>query len=323
MQYTPRRLRLEKQRRHKTYKGKALRIFLVILIAFGMWFLLRQVHGLIRISMAKTISVEEGVLEKTFPTQAVITRYEQVYTCPISGELQIIAKEEERVGEGTLIAVVKGEGSSVTTDMPVKNIYAKRAGIVSYKLDGLENVLTPETITHLRSESIFNQAKTASCEVVANQKILSSGMGFVKIVNNLKPIVMDFILPHEAFDETPQAGDILTFCLKEQSEQGTVKATQITRSSNGYRIIAETTDWTQKFLSERLLDLEFVIATYRGVIVPQTALSEKEGEQGVYKTTSGRYRFEPIEIIGQVGELLIVTGIEAGEEILVEGSVPK
>ena len=40
------------------------------------------------------------------------------------------------------------------------NLYARKAG-VSYKLDGLEHVLTPETIA-IKAESIYEQAKAAT-----------------------------------------------------------------------------------------------------------------------------------------------------------------
>ena len=57
--------------------------------------------------------------------------------------------------------------------------------------------------------------------------------------------------------------------------------------------------------------------------MPSSAISEKEGVKGVYKIDTNRYRFVPVEIIGQVGELAVVSGVEAGDEVLVDSSHAK
>lgn len=323
MQYTPRRLRLEKEKKKNVYKGKALRILAAILIGALMWFVISQAYNLALIRIAKTFPAEEGSLEKSVKIQAVLVRHEWLFTCPLSGKLRVIAKEGERVPEGSLLAVVTGEGSSVSTEMPVQNIYAKKTGIVSYKLDGLENVLTPSTIASLKEESVYEQAKIANSIVAANQDIIPSGTAFVKIVNNLKPIVLDFSLAKEVLEEAPKEGDTFLFRIPLEKEQWKATVVNVSKNPLNYRIIAETSDWPQQFLNSRFVELDCIINIFKGLIVPSSAISEKEGVKGVYKIDTNRYRFVPVEIIGQVGELAVVSGVEAGDEVLVDSSHAK
>lgn len=320
MQYTPRRLRLEKQKKKEGIKRQIGRILIVFLIVAGMGALLKQAHSLVMLSKAKSIVVEYGTLEHVISTQAVVARYEQVYTCPITGRIQVVAKEEERVSEGALIAKIKGEGSSATAEMPEENIYAQKAGIVSYKLDGLEQIITPETISNLKAESVYEQAKNAESKVAANQQVVPSGTGFVKIVNNLKPVILEFSLSKDAWKGVPETGDVFTFRLAGEIEARSGQAVEVIRNSTGYRILAEVRDWPQQLLTERLVEMEVLVESFEGIVVPQSAIITRDGVQGVYKVTTNRYVFKPVEIIGQVGESAVVSGLEAGDEILLESA---
>lgn len=318
MQYTPRRLRLEKEKKSRTYRWHGLRMVIFFLAFLGIWFVLKQVHGLVVMTMTKTICVEQGTLERVVLVEAVLVRNEQVYSCTLAGQPKPLAAEGERVPEGALIAIITGEGSSSTEERPDESIYARKAGIVSYKLDGLEHVLTPETITQLKAESIYEQAKAATSQVVANQQVIPSGTGFVKIVNNLKPMLLDFSFSQEDFNNLPQVGKVLKFRLDNQKKLYSIKVGEIIQIPAGCRVIAEIWDWPQQFLTERLVELELIVDSYEGIIIPEAALSKKEGVKGVYKMGSNSYQFVPIEIIGQVDDYLAVLGLDAGDEILIK-----
>lgn len=61
---------------------------------------------------------------------------------------------------------------------------------------------------------------------------------------------------------------------------------------------------------------ELLLESNEGVLIPATALVEREGERGVYLNRAGAVKFQPLEVIAEEGEQLAVEGLEPDSMVI-------
>lgn len=72
-------------------------------------------------------------------------------------------------------------------------------------------------------------------------------------------------------------------------------------------------------LDQRWLSVRLVTSSCRGMIVPATALVEKNGKTGVYVLFKQRTRWHQVEVVGKVGDKAAVRGLEEGTPVVGNG----
>lgn len=141
-------------------------------------------------------------------------------------------------------------------------VYSKSSGIVSYRIDGLENVLTVNNLENLTQEYLD------SLELTTGQ-IVTKNDNNAKVINNFEC----YIVINSNSEDAKNAKEGKTVTLK-LSNQDRVKAEiyKIKDDGNGKLIIFKITDGVEKLINYRKISIDVIWWEYQGLIVPKNSI---------------------------------------------------
>ena len=187
-----------------------------------------------------------------------------------------------------------------------ENVNATESGIVSYRVDGLENVLTVDDFSKLNN-SFLQELNLKTGQTVAS----SEEMG--KIINNYECYIVFNSNTNEA--KNSKAGDTLKIRLQNSDA---VKATieNIIDEENGSKTIAiKITNDVEKLISYRKISFDIIWWDAEGFRIPNEAIKEKDGLAYVVRNRNGYYNKMLVKILKQNDEFCIVRQYKT-EELL-------
>lgn len=150
------------------------------------------------------------------------------------------------------------------------------AGLVSYKVDGLEEVLTPTDFSNLSSK-VLNDLNLKTGQTIQ----ASEECG--KVINNFKFYIATILESQKA--KEVQLGDTAKIKLSSQEELS-CKVNYIIEEDDGKRVIVfETSNYSEQLISYRKVSIDVVWWSDEGLKIPNSALI-KEGE--LYYVTRNR-----------------------------------
>lgn len=190
-------------------------------------------------------------------------------------------------------------------------ISALEPGIVSYKLDGLENKLTPETlmnIVSLECERFIDDAqRIILSDLVAekNQPVLricqNESQYFASVISDMG--VSDFPVDSIHTIRVPSEGIIIEEC----------KVIRSTEGIGGVFVVFRTPNQIERLLDRRTAEVEIVRSSTSGLRVPRTALVNPDYELRYAKiliNSSGYARSLGVKILDYDREYAIISPIE-------------
>lgn len=157
-------------------------------------------------------------------------------------------------------------------------IKATVSGVVSYKLDGLEETLTTNNFENI-TEDYLNNLKLKTGEIIP-----SSNEGG-KIVNNYKCYIATIMKSEEA--KSAEINDSVQLILSTGDE---IKATvdYVSNQESGDRlIIFKITNDVEKLISYRKISLEVVWWNASGLRVPNSSIVERDGKNYIIRKRVG------------------------------------
>ena len=187
-----------------------------------------------------------------------------------------------------------------------ENVNATESGIVSYRVDGLENVLTVDDFSKLNN-SFLQELNLKTGQTVAS----SEEMG--KIINNYECYIVFNSNTNEA--KNSKVGDTLKIRLQNSDA---VKATieNIIDEENGSKTIAiKITKDVEKLISYRKISFDIIWWDAEGFRIPNEAIKEKDGLAYVVRNRNGYYNKMLVKILKQNDEFCIVRQYKT-EELL-------
>ena len=187
-----------------------------------------------------------------------------------------------------------------------ENVNATESGIVSYRVDGLENVLTVDDFSKLNN-SFLQELNLKTGQTVAS----SEEMG--KIINNYECYIVFNSNTNEA--KNSKVGDTLKIRLQNSDA---VKATieNIIDEENGSKTIAiKITNDVEKLISYRKISFDIIWWDAEGFRIPNKAIKEKDGLAYVVRNRNGYYNKMLVKILKQNDEFCIVRQYKT-EELL-------
>jgi len=190
--------------------------------------------------------------------------------------------------------------------------YSKKAGIISFSIDGLEEIYGVSKIEELEPNDfkIIEQQKSE----IKNNDLVKLGDSVCKIINGYKWYVMVKVDINE-FSELKE-NENLYIRINDDSRKIKSKIHKINKSKEEMLIIFELDDYCHEFYNERYIDVKIIKDTYKGLMIPNDTIFEKDGLKGVHiKGISGIVKFRPIKIIGANDEYTIVS---EGQNKLIE-----
>lgn len=189
-----------------------------------------------------------------------------------------------------------------------KELTSPVAGLVSYRVDGYENILTKKSISNLTSE------KLSSFKLNANQ-IIPISNNQIKIVDNFETYIMMFMDSEES--KAAKLNDKLYLRFENTSDiliPGVIE--YISEESDGRLITVKIETNTEEFTKYRKLNLDVVWWSYTGLKLHKSLITKQEiinasGEavitlDSVRIQKAGHNEIAYVKIIKEFGDYVIV-----------------
>lgn len=309
VQYKRYKLKKTWDQKIKIIAGRLLLFFIasVIVIWLGTQFFYFCVFHAIR-----TIPAELGELKESTGAKAVLLMNESVVRAPATGKLLPVAAEGERVPVGTLVAQLELMADPVGSGGKIQ-ITSPSTGIVSYRLDGWESIYDRDSWQRVEPSLIFEKLDRENKVDSGAREEINQGEPVFKVIDNLANpyLVMQF---PPGFKPHINQNDQLTLTWdKEGTGKGLVVAHQ--KKGEHYYAVVELKQ-ARPFPSQRKLDLQVMHILGEGIIIPESALVEKEGQTGVYIMSVTGPKYKKVEVTATLNEQAAIQGIVPGVEIV-------
>lgn len=205
---------------------------------------------------------------------ALVIRDETVVAAPANGTLCCRVPEGERVAKGSLFAYLETSGGR-------RALYAPRAGIVSYGLDGLEGFLQPDEPWNPRSIPALHEVDLDSGQT------LSGGQPLARIVDNLSPVVLRVRVKQGQLPLGMTTVGVPWLVRGEDGEPFTVYVAGLMPDGNDNEVCLRVDCYPPWFLDARRIACRVVTERMSGLAVPRAALVYREGRPGLYLVKQG------------------------------------
>ena len=173
-------------------------------------------------------------------------------------------------------------------------IYALTSGVVSYELDGYEDVLKPENIKALKVSTIRDLIKAQEDEKSSKKAEKIEG---VKVVDNFEWYIAA-VIPKGILtkDDIGKSMKVRFMDYGNTVVSGKLSSFDV-GDETGSLVVIKTGEQLRDFQRIRTANVEIITKSKEGLIVPNKCITEKDGQKGLFIERSGSARFIPIKVI--------------------------
>lgn len=191
--------------------------------------------------------------------------------------------------------------------------YSGMAGLITYKIDGLENEYKFENVMNMTPSSTVKRDYSMSDK--SQKEAVAENEGMFKITRNFDYYIVATVDNEKAklFEENKYVKTRILSDGGQHEVWGYIK--KINYGSEQSVLILYFDDYFYKIYDRRYVDLELITDIYEGVKIDTKSLTELNGLTGVYvQDASNIIKFFPVEILGRDEESAIIsTGEYVGE----------
>lgn len=191
--------------------------------------------------------------------------------------------------------------------------YSGMAGIITYKIDGLEDVYKFQDVLNITPSGTKEQEYTISdkkqSETVARDEKI------YKIIRNFEYYIAVTVDNEKAkmFEENKYVKIRVLSDGSDHELWGYIK--KINYGSESSVLILYFDDYFYKIYDKRYVNLQIITDIHDGLKISSAAITKKDGLDGVYvEDASNIIKFFPVEILGQNGDVTIVSSGEYSGE---------
>jgi len=304
-------------------KRKCSKVLLLLVGAVFIYFILKIVFSILPVEVLQAKTSE---LEDTFAGEFIVLRQETVIPAPYRGYFVKVKNEGERVAKDTIIGYLETfEGTSLekTGSLPIK---ATVAGLVSYQTDGLESFCNPEIWLQLDLEKLqslpdfaINSEKGKSSEdrKIQGNGFVESGEGICKIVDNLDYSYF-YLFGSGAYPERIKKGGNLKIRLDNNQDlilKGYV--VDVFRKTGEYGILIKISN-AGDYNFNRKEKGQIITTSYKGIVLPEKVITEKNGKFGVYLFKKGKATWKEVEKIAQLQGKVVLSGLSESDWVIAD-----
>ncbi len=242
-------------------------------------------------AMAKTTILEYGNLKESTIETCYFVRDEKIVKASATGRIQYLIDEGELVRKGTKIVEI----------VSAKEQYLAQANsLISYCMDGLEDVFSPEKILSLDKE------KVESIQVDIKQIKRDSAIGGEPLYKEVDKDIWYVVLWAEPDNIIKFKKDkAVSLNLPLGEVKGTIH--DIIDKGDSWLILLKFTRFYEEMQKHRKIEAEVVTSNYEGLIVANRSITSLDGKPGVYrKDIKGEFLFTPVSVISSDGEYSLV-----------------
>lgn len=218
-----------------------------------------------------------------------ISEYKKEINRLITEKAKIIGEQSK---SGSYIKKLTDERNKYEQQLNSGAEYIKSpmAGVVSYRVDGLENILTPNSFSSITKEYLEGlDLKTG--------KIISSSNERGKVVDNFKAYVACVMKSEEA--KSAKVNDKVSLRLS-NNEEVDAKIVYIGDEINGEKVIIfEVDKVTDELINYRKISFSVIWWSYKGLKVPITAIKNDGEKYYIKRIRSGTTQELLVKLIGK------------------------
>lgn len=212
------------------------------------------------------------------------------------GKAQDISFEKTLVGQSLDSLISRRESIKEEININHVKYYANHGGIISYNIDGYEEIYLPKefenytferlNIDNLKDDNNINKTITIGSPIC---KIIDNFQWFIALKVDDSKEIQDY-----------KVNDVLRFNIKGFNEEQKGKIITINKSNNKAVIVVELNSMLHNYYNLRFSKVDIIKSKKDGYKIPTEAIIEKESKKGVYiKDKSGIVKFKELNIIGQ------------------------
>lgn len=214
----------------------------------------------------------------------------------------------------------------------VDSISANYSGILSFRIDGMEDSLTPDKISSITKEQTRMDIETTYLSKVKHVK--QEEPIFKLVINNQWDIV-SYVPIKMAADWEVGDTKVLESTVGEEEKSVSVTIKSLEKMENEAKVVFHATKKMLDFIGERKIDFTVKSDSLKGIKIPNNAIIEKtllklplscikeeDGEQGVIKMSGNKGTFVKLSIArynkeeGYVYVIQDFNSLKVGEVIL-------
>lgn len=214
-----------------------------------------------------------------------------------------ITKKSKIAGDlskaGSYINNLIKEREKYQSELKANSEYVKApiSGVVSYRVDNLEEVLTPNNFDNLSKEFLENlDLKTGQILTTSNQ------MG--KVINNYEAYIATIINSDEA--KEAKTGKSVKLRLSTQDEISATISYIANQDEKSVLIVFKINDCVEKLIDYRKISFDVIWWRFEGLKVPKSAITYDNGLSYVVRNRGGYYNKILVQVLKENGNYCIV-----------------
>lgn len=299
-------------------KIKALSLLQKIVIGlFVLGFLIvtgNSAYSMIHQHLIKTMTVGAEYTDVVYSDYGFIQAEESLITPKVSGSVDIAVDEGTRAPknhEVFSVTTTNDEGKSKT-----EPYYAPISGIVSYHIDGYENMSDIDEIKDLDFRSIYEDTFTNDGKTNASKDAVA-GEVYAKVIDNLKEAYIYMAYNSNDNQFFNDEGDTLRIRFPELNESTTGTVEEIIDNGDGNKFckialgpVSET------FLTNRVVQAEIYQVETSTLNLVKDVLVYNDGDPGVYIVSNGTVQWQSVKIISEDDDQVECETLQEGTVIV-------
>lgn len=222
-----------------------------------------------------------------------IQEYKKNINSYITKKAKISSPSNSRLKE--LLSQREEYENRLTSDS--ENVNAPESGIVSYRVDGLESVLTTEDFTKF-NKNFLQDLKLKTGQTVASNEEVG------KIINNYQCYIVFNSNTNEA--KNSKVGDTIKIRVQNSDTLKASVENIIDEDDESKTITAKITNDVEKLIAYRKISFDIIWWDAEGFRIPNEAIKEENGLSYVVRNRNGYYNKMLVKILKQNDEYCIV-----------------
>ena len=276
---------------------------LLLMAVWMIWFIGSAVSGQVRDLFVQSTEVRYTNLEHMVTGYGMFTATEHLIIAQADGEVEATIAEGERVRTGNAVFRI-GDVYQ----------YTNYAGRVSYQIDGLESMKEIGAIGALDLKQKYSEQKKLKATVTVVE-----GEPCAKVQDTLSGVAFYVKVPKEDYTATLTIGQKITVTLLDHDTKVKGTVTELLDTGQERCIKVEVASITAETLQQRICQVALPYGGERVLVIPQKALTQKRGVDGVYCLHKGFVLWREVVVSDrwlEQGVLVVESGLEAGDIVV-------
>ncbi|QNB45154.1 hypothetical protein BR63_01745 [Thermanaerosceptrum fracticalcis] len=310
--------RLRQAQRRKGQLTRRNRVFLILAAIFLVFIASGYVKNIVASLLVEVVPGQPSVLEEVTKAEFVIIRNEAALAAPFTGRLEILRPEGERVAKGTVMCyLVSEDGTSLEKTKRLAFI-APQAGVVSYHIDGYENICNSQIWPQLDIHQLTDLEKRLGAPMSGDakeKKVIPGGSFFVKVIDNLSPGYL-YLETTSDLGRELKTGNSIEIRL-EKLDNLLIRGNIMSVAQNGdkLQLLIRIPNLPETY-KLRKLQGHIITNKYRGTVLSEHCLVEKEGNLGVFIYARGKVQWKEVTVSGRLNKKVAVEGLSASDLVI-------